>query len=382
MTGIKRRQLLGAGLGGLGLLGLGAIGLAGAGWLAPRSHGQRAAADDLLLSACNDARGNHWIGGWRADGEPAFRIPVAHRAHAISWRPDRAQAVFYARRPGTELYIVDLDRGELQQQVSSPPGYHYYGHGAFSADGSRLFTTENAYQRGHGVIGIYDSAYYRRLGEFHCGGIGPHQLEFLSDQTTLAIATGGILTHPDQARENLNPDTMQPSLAYLDSRDGKVIDQFRPQHHQMSIRHLAVSADDRVVMGVQFQGDSSEILPLVLSHGGEDQLQPMQADELHWLGQKQYIASVAVDSARQVALTTSPKGNNISLWDLSNHSLLRSHNLADVAGATYCPGAEQFLVSNGHGQVIAIDARQPDTLHNHFVHRDLRWDNHLAAGPG
>ena len=48
-----------------------------------------------------------------------------------------------ARRPGRFMLIVDLATGSLRDMVNAPEGRHFYGHAAFSADGRRLFTTEN-----------------------------------------------------------------------------------------------------------------------------------------------------------------------------------------------------------------------------------------------
>ena len=107
-----------------------------------------------------------------------------------------------------------------------------------------MYTTENAYTQipgssQRGVIGIYDIAdNFRRLGEISSYGIGPHQLGMLSDGKTLVVANGGILTHPLRCREKLNLDTMKPSLTYIDSSSGDLVDQFYPGHHQQSIRHL------------------------------------------------------------------------------------------------------------------------------------------------
>jgi hypothetical protein len=55
------------------------------------------------------------------------------------------------------------------------------------------------------VIGVRDaSAGYRHIGELPSHGIGPHDLALLSDERTLVVANGGIRTHPDRRREELN----------------------------------------------------------------------------------------------------------------------------------------------------------------------------------
>ncbi|MCP5170823.1 MAG: DUF1513 domain-containing protein [Pseudomonadales bacterium] len=334
-------------------------------------------ATPLLLSACDDKEDQHWISGWHIDGTEKFKLSIPQRAHAVSFCPARPLAIFFSRRPGREMYSVSLATGQLLKTVQSPEGYHFYGHGVFSRDGSLLFTTENNYQQNRGIIGVYDATNLQRLGEFNSGGIGPHQLELMSDGKTLVAANGGIQTHPDKGREKLNISTMQSSLCYLDTHSGKMIDNFLPEDPQMSIRHLAVSSSDQVIAGVQYQGEKSALLPLVLSHRGETSLQPMQADELVWLGQNQYIASVAIDDAGKTAITTSPRGHSILIWNMENNQHQGTIPFSDVAGAVYSRQGNQFIVSNGSGQIISIHAETRKTS-SLFTHSALRWDNHLT----
>ncbi len=47
----------------------------------------------------------------------------------------------------------------------------------------------------------------------------------MPDGETLVIAIGGIRTHPDSGRQSLNPDSLAPSLIYLNRHSGQMIDQ-------------------------------------------------------------------------------------------------------------------------------------------------------------
>ena len=85
------------------------------------------------------------------------------------------------------------------------------------------------------------------------------------DGETLIIANGGIKTE-QASREELNLDTMHPSLAYLNRHDGTLLEQIIPEHNQMSVRHLAMHDDGTVMIGIQFQGERHINVPLVLTH--------------------------------------------------------------------------------------------------------------------
>jgi hypothetical protein len=367
MTGIDRRRLL---LGGC-VLGL----AAGAGLAGLARSGRQ-----LLLSAA-DQDGQHWLLGLEPGGRPRFRLPVPYRAHDSAWL-DHGLAAFFARRPGRETYLVDTDRGHLLSTLRSPPGLHFCGHGVLSADNSLLYMTEYAYERRMGVVGIYETRPpFARLGQMDTGGLDPHQLALLPDGRTLVVANGGILTHPDSDREMLNLDTMDPSLVYLELETGRLLDQWKPPHHQTSLRHLAVCPDGSVVVGAQdhapdLQHDPN---PLVFRHqpGGAAQAFSDNA----WQRQHQYIASVALDSSGTLALTTTPIGGLISLWQVQTGGSLGHFPVKDVAGAIWTEQERGFLVSNGLGQLLCLHtAPQPRLVQMRFD-PGLQWDNHMRLAP-
>ena len=334
------------------------------------------------FSACNDSSGKHFVAAWPLEApHKGFKVVVPLRAHDSVLHPIRSQVLFFSRRPGRDIYCVDYQSQRLVHTLQAKAGHHFYGHGCFSADGKLLFTTENPFHlsrsNGHeGVIGIYDSVDYQRLGEMPSGGIGPHQLKMMPDQNTLVVANGGIFTHPALPREKLNLDSMQSSLAYIDASEGKLIERYFPQDPQMSIRHLDCGAQNQVVMGVQYQGPAFESRPLVLSHKGEDQLHALVANKSIWQSHAQYIASVAIDGQREIALTSAPRGGVVDCWDLKLGKHKQQFNIRDAAGLSFNSKQQKFMISNGRGQILQW---RPDERPQVLQQEAFQWDNHLTS---
>lgn len=337
----------------------------------------------LLLSG-SDRGDEHTLSGWQLGQGERFRLPVEQRVHAPLQRPASDEAIFVARRPGTVIYVVDVQQGVIKQQIPAQPQRHFYGHAVFSNDGRWLYVPENAYaEQGRGKLAVYDAqANYQRVQEFDLGGIGPHQLALMPDGLTLAIALGGIQTHPDLQREKLNLATMQSALLFIDSRNGQISERFDAPHQHLSFRHLDVAPDGTVVVGAQFQTaanpDQSYDGPLVFLQRAKQPPQAFAASEEVWLAQHHYIASVAVNAVNAVsslAVTTSPRGGMVNLWQLEQGKLLHSFPVRDVAGAGYLPDQNQFVVSNGLGQLFAVT----DQLQLLAQAPATRWDNHLSV---
>lgn len=332
-----------------------------------------AAGSPAFLSAGKDASGAFLLAGLSRTGEILFRHPLPGRGHAAAAHPSRPEAVAFARRPGRFADVIDCRTGGALARLEPPAGRHFYGHGVFSPDGSRLFTTENDYENARGMIGVWNAADgYCRIASFSSGGLGPHDMLLRRDAPGLAVANGGIETHPGSGRAKLNLPDMRSNLSYL-SLEGEIQEQMElPQDLRLnSIRHLAVRADGTVGFAMQWQGDPGELVPTAGLHlpGSEPRL--MAGDDARVLNMQGYGGSIAFSADGSRIGVTSPRGGVLQVLDTVSGALLHEHRMGDVCGLA--PSSGGFMASTGTGQFIAVS----DTA-QHLLHRaNLAWDNHL-----
>jgi len=347
-----------------------------AGLLLPGLSGcQNSAAGNLLSGYRRRQGGGYGIAVLDAAGRLLFNHKVPQRVHQAIVRPGSSQAYFIGRRPGTAIYAMDIISGQLLPCITAPAQRHFYGHACFSQDGRYLYVPENHVNNVGAGIGVYDGADgFRRIDEINLSGIGPHQIELLSDGDTLVLALGGILTHPSRGRDKLNIDSMQSALLYIDSRSGKTLAEYRPPSPRQSIRHMALASNDTVIVGVQTQGDKSQPLPLAYRHQGEQALQSLQASAANWARHKHYVGSVCIDDKGQQCWLSSPRGGLISRWHVGSGELQEIISQRDVCGLAYNSQRQNFYASNGNGQVLEFDREQ--TRQSYFD--DLIWDNHMV----
>ena len=334
----------------------------------------------LFLGAAKDNRGDHHLAAFDQAGDIRFRTPLPGRGHAPAVSPTARLAALPARRPGNWMAVVDCRSGELLDIVGASPGRHFYGHAAFSGDGMRLFTTENDFEAGRGMIVCRSSRSLAVVGEFPSGGIGPHELKWLGNDT-LIVANGGIRTHPAQPRRNLNVDSMRPNIAVIDARTGAVVHQAVPSDPKSSIRHLDTASNGDAVLGIQYEGAPTLDRPLVLVFSKRTgKLAALPAPPSVQRRMKQYTASVCVDPQTNHALVTCPRGHLATLWDLGGKGCIASKRMRDVAGVALDSKAGEFVLTNGAGTVARFDTATFE-LRRSTLRRcpDLHWDNHLAA---
>ncbi|MDF1803968.1 DUF1513 domain-containing protein [Thalassovita sp.] len=351
------------------LAGLMASGLAsGASWAdvgAPR-----------FISAARAGDGYRLI-GLGAQGQTVFSIPMPGRGHAAAAHPERAEVVAFARRPGTFAQVIDCRNGDILAKLHSPEGRHFYGHGVFSSDGRLMFTPENDYENGRGVIGVWDRARgYKRVDEFSSGGVGPHDMLRLPGTDQFVVANGGIDTHPESGRTALNLPTMRANLALIDDTGALLeLTELTPDLRLNSIRHMAIRQDGQLAFAMQWQGNPTDHPPLVglyrPGQGTAPILGQAPADLHHRL--KGYAGSIAFSGDGAQVAISSPRGGMIHVFDTQTGAFAWHVTEEDVCGLNHT--STGFLATAGTGRIIRFNNAQPTVLQAGTI----AWDNHLVA---
>lgn len=331
------------------------------------------------LSAAKRPDGAYMLCGLSSEGALVFEIPLAGRGHAAAAHPTKPMAVAFARRPGTFAVVLDCSTGRETAQLSAPQGRHFYGHGTFSGDGDLLFTTENDYDAARGVVGVWDvQAGFQRIDEFPSGGVGPHDVKLLPENRGLIVANGGIETHPETGRAKLNIPSMRPNLSIV-GFNGQQTDliELDPELRKNSIRHLAVNNEGDVAFAMQWQGDVSELPPLLgiwSADGHLDLLSPAtnQKRASMW----GYAGSIAFSLDDSQVAITSPRGGRAHVFDSRTGELLFETVLSDACGIA--GRAEGFVLTSGNGDLCIYDGTGTKRVSQH----QRGWDNHLIEVSG
>jgi uncharacterized protein len=334
--------------------------------------------DGVYVSGCRQGDGSFAAVLFDARGQDIAVLPVETRLHDTTYSRALNRAVIFARRPGTLAFVVDLGRREVESTIVSPIGRHFYGHGVFSSDGRILYATENDVASGEGRIGLYDSSDgYRRIGEIHSGGIGPHELLLHPDGSSLVVANGGIRTNPETGREKLDLDAMVSSLARIGLEHGDITElvELPKALRLLSLRHLSVDGTGTVWFGAQWEGDGAETPPIVGRYCPGSSLSTLALPEPLARTCQNYVGSVATNARGDLVATSCPKGGRIILWEAATGRIAGEVTLEDGCGIA--PAADRgFALSSGNGTLIDWSPAGSAALHP--ARPGTRsWDNHL-----
>ncbi|HQY43822.1 MAG TPA: DUF1513 domain-containing protein [Paracoccaceae bacterium] len=347
------------------LAGVGAV----AAGVVPRL-GWASVGDPALIAAGKTGKESYVLHGLDAAGESLFQIPLPARGHAACAHPTRAEAVGFARRPGTFALVIDCGTGRVAHHLTPPEGSQFNGHGAYSADGSVLMTSEVVAETSEGRVGLWEADGYRRIGEWATGGIGPHDMKRFADGR-LAVANGGIATDPTD-RTKLNIGQMRPNLTLLDAAGAiSEVMELDAELWPNSIRHLALAADGTLAFAMQWEGDPAADVPLLglWRPGASPRLCEARPEEAGLM--KGYAGSVAFSGDEGRVAITSPKGGAVMIFDAAGAPVV-THRRADLCGLTPALGAG-FTATDGQGAVWSCADAGLELAARHAT----QWDNHL-----
>jgi len=185
------------------------------------------------------------------------------------------------------------------------------------------------------------------------------------------VANGGIETHPDFGRAKLNLDRMQPSIAFIETATGRLIERHgcEQRWHQLSMRHLAFDNRGDLWFGCQYEGAAGDQPPLIgrIRRGDEAKLIALPEPQQHAM--RNYVGSVAASRDGDRLAFSAPRGGVIVVTD-TNGRLIETFALR--AGCGIAAVDDSFLATSGDGRIARLDeGRSP-------AKTDLHWDHHIA----
>ncbi len=172
---------------------------------------------------------------------------------------------------------------------------------------------------------------------------------------------------------------MQPCVALLDAADGRLLAQATPpaELHRLSTRHVATAPDGLIAVGMQWEGDLGDAVPLVATWDGTGGL--VFADEMApaSLALAGYTGAIAFDGSGRTIAATSPVGHSVGLWARDGLEPLASIPIPETCGLCADDGAGSFLASSGIGGIFRVTADGTSTPLPGDAIASRGWDNHL-----
>ena len=264
-------------------------------------------------------------------------LSLGFLAHGLTIDPLDATRAALFEKQGPGACVVDLARRRVVAPIPTTPTRKFYGHGAFSSDGSLLYATESLVDRAfEGALVVRDARTLAELGLVPTHGVAPHDCQLIDDGTTMVVANGG------------GPlDGAAPSVTFVDLASGRLLE------------HVAVTpGGDLAVVSAPRDGSPNpnrELGAVTLRPRGGDAVtmdRPAQVVQ-RMLGE---TLSVVVHEVDGVVLATHPLGDCVSMWRLADASFLGTLELSGPRGVAISLDGAWSLVSHMAGRSVRLTA--------------------------
>jgi hypothetical protein len=289
----------------------------------------------------------------------AERLPLPFLAHGIAIDPNCAQRAVLFEKKGPGACLVDLGRRQMVRPLPTQKNRHYYGHGAFSSDGARLYATESLLDRDfEGALVVRDGKTLRELGTLPTYGAAPHDCTLIDGGKTMVVTNGG------------GPlSGAAPSVVYIDLESEKLLERVPIPASRVNAGHVAISqAGDLAIVSAPREGLSSDALGAVT-------LRPVGKPP-HTIARPHNVTSrmvgetlsVAINERDRTVLATHPLGDCVSVWRLDDASFVELYETYNPRGIALTLDKAWTLISHTTEDsvritVLCAESRRPIGVH-------------------
>ena len=271
-----------------------------------------------------------------SSGSLVRSIPLEFHGHGLALDPrSSARAVLFQKK-GPGACELDLVSGRATRPIETVPARHFYGHGAFSADGKSLFATETVLATKAGLIVVRDASTLAIVGELPSFGAAPHDCQLVDDGRLLAVTNGGGPLEGEP-----------PNVAFIELASGKLVEKVVIPGTRINAGHLAYTrTHDLVVVSAPRSGllDSEHGGVTVRVHDTAARtLSEPAATVARLVGE---TLSVAVHEPSSLVATTTPDAGLLNFWTLGGE-LVESLELPSPRGVVVTRDQSAFAVSYG-----------------------------------
>ncbi len=278
--------------------------------------------------------------------------------HGIHHNPHRKQqlAVFEKIGPGACEY--DIESREVIRPIEALEHHLFYGHGAYSTDGSVLFATESRIGTKDGTISVRDADTLNILGQFPSYGKSPHECKLVDQGQTMLVTNGGG-AHGEE----------MPSVSYIDVASEKLLEQVSLSNEDINAGHVALNSSGQLIVVSAPRSGLSQRQPGGVSIGREHgKLSPAKAAADFTQQLYGEALSVSIHDGLGLAAVTHPDGNIVTIWSLQSQRLVKSIQLPGPRGVELTIDQSAFIISFGSEAsvlTIPVDTLEPDRESTH-----------------
>ena len=291
------------------------------------------------------------------------RVAMDFLSHGIHQHPHAPERIVIFQKKGPYACELDLKKQAVTRPIGTDKSRHFYGHGAYSADGKTLYCTEAYLHSYDGIIAVRDADTLEFLGEFPSYGKEPHECKLIDGGRVMVVTNGG---------GKLGEDA--PCVTYIDTASHKLLERVPLTNDRLNTGHLSIAEDGSlVVVSAPRAGlDKSQLggVSIRPSGGTMESLSQPQKVTHSMVGE---ALSVVIANDAGIAAVTHPDGGMVTFWSIQDRSLRKRLTLPYPRGVNLTLDKKTFIVSYGANpklvkvSVATLEVMSKTEIDNTFI---------------
>ncbi len=277
------------------------------------------------------------------NGNVLHLLPIAGTAHSVVRRPQStSQFLFFPQAESTAgLLYLGQGKPELREFIATP-GWMFYGHGAYTLDGTGFYSVETRNYRGK--IVLRDLKKFAPLREWLLPGYGAHDCQLSHDGKTLFVAMDGL--HSTKKNQY---DIDESSLLQLNLENG-VISRRASSPRGLALGHFAMTASGLVAGAMTIKGNNQSSIAMANAEADFRELPASEGEP----GREEQTLSVAIHTESGVIAGVCPQSNEARFWQSKSGEYLGQLQLNHPVGLSAI--GDGFAITSRDG-VTLVNSR-------------------------
>lgn len=285
-----------------------------------------------------------------APSPTAVPIPTGFLAHGFAFDPRAPWRAAAFEKKGPGACVLDLRYMALAAPIETVASRRFYGHGAFSADGSLLYATESRLDADHeGALVVRDADTLRELGTLPTHGRAPHDCALIDGGRVMVVANGGGPMGADA-----------PSVTWVEVASGRLLDRAELDDPRVNAGHLAVGDGGALaVVSAPRDGLDAREKGAVSLRLGDGPLRARREPASAVSRVVGEALSALIEPRSRTAYATHPMGDCVTAWSVDDGSHRGVMDFVEPRGIALTLDGEWLLVTHrvdGGVRLTALDA--------------------------
>lgn len=191
-------------------------------------------------------------------------IDLPFFGHIVNQHPLHAEQVVTFEKWGKRGALVDIKQKKILTMLEPAAGKTFFGHCAFSTDGSTMVSTENNYDESGGLLTFRDTTNFKIVEKYPSYGVVPHECRTPDHGKTIMVVNKGDKKAASDSNKSAS------NLSWINWKNGKLIKKIEfDRNNNVQYGHCDLSFDGWACVSGLTEEQNAYDLVMFVSPNGE-----------------------------------------------------------------------------------------------------------------